>query len=112
MLIPAIDLVGQYQIRLENVENVFTRLANKAAGGEAASDDLKNISASLEEVINLRVQFEQVRAKYVNEIKRALAGEPCDIQLNDYETRVIDTVSEMYKNVQAVHARLHGRLEA
>ena len=101
MQIPALDLIGEYHMKLAALENYFTQLADvgaKQPSGQYA-DERSATSRSLQNLRRFRLELDALRIKNHDAIAQTMAGHRPNIKLNEMETTLLESIAEMYEQV-------------
>lgn len=101
MNIPAIDLLGEYHLKLFALEKYFMELAD--IGESQPTDEYLEEKAataqSLDHLRRFRLEFEALRHKHKNELAQTLAGGRPRVTLNPSEALLIESITDMYDGV-------------
>lgn len=101
MNIPAIDLLGEYHLKLFAMEKYFMELADigESQPADEYIEEKAAIAQSLDHLRRFRLEFEALRHKHKNELAKTLAGERPRVTLNAPEALLVESIMDMYDGV-------------
>lgn len=101
MRIPALDLIGQYHLKLFALEDYFSQLADLGSLQPSGTfEKQKSLTAnSLDILRHFRLEFEALRQKHREPIRSTIAGYRPFIELTEMEVALVEGISEMHAQV-------------
>lgn len=111
MRIPAIDLIGEHHMKLSALEKYFSELADIGSRQPAGVHTAEKMATarSLDHLRQFRLEFEAVRLKHRDAIQQVIAGERPYATLSFMESKLIESISEMYEEIWANRASRHAQ---